>query len=141
MNPYEFQELVADLLRVMGYHVSWVSPPGKDRGVDIIAHTDPLGTSTPRIKVQVKRREQSVTVEGLRSFLSVLGSDDVGIFVSTGGFTSDAMEEARIQERRRVTLLDLQNIFDLWIEHYDKLGQDARQRLPLKPIYFLAPEE
>ncbi|MCJ7563852.1 MAG: restriction endonuclease [Candidatus Aminicenantes bacterium] len=141
MNPYDFQELVADLLRVMGYHVSWIAPPGKDRGVDIIAHTDPLGTSTPRIKVQVKRREESTKVDGLRSFLSVLGTDDVGIFVSTGGFTSDAMEEARSQESRKVTLLDLQAVFDLWVEHYGDLSQDARRRLPLKPIYFLAPEE
>jgi len=29
IKPYEFQELVADLLRAMGYHVSWVAPPGK----------------------------------------------------------------------------------------------------------------
>jgi restriction system protein len=71
----------------------------------------------------------------------VLGTDDVGIFVSTGGFTSDAMDEGRNQERRKVTLLDLQAVFDLWVEHYDELSQDARQRLPLKPIYFLAPEE
>ena len=26
MNPYEFQELVADLLRAMDYHISWVAP-------------------------------------------------------------------------------------------------------------------
>lgn len=141
MNPYEFQELVADLLRAMGYHVSWVSPRGKDRGVDIIAHNDPLGTRTPRIKVQVKRREETTKVDGLRSFLSVLGADDVGLFVSTGGFTSDAMDEARSQERRKVTLLDLQAFFDLWVKHYDKLSQEARSRLPLKPIYFLAPVE
>ena len=141
MKPYDFQELVADLLKVMGYHVSWVAPPGKDRGVDIIAPTDPLGTSTHRIKVQVKRREESTTVEGLRSFLSVLGADDVGLFVSAGGFTNDAKDEARSQERRKVTLLDLEAFFDLWVKHYDKLSQDARQRLPLRPIYFLSPEE
>jgi restriction system protein len=56
MNPYDFQELVASLLRAMGYHVSWVAPPGKDGGIDIVAWTDPLGTRPPRIKVQVKRR-------------------------------------------------------------------------------------
>ena len=139
MQPYEFQELVADLLRAMDYHVSWVSPPGKDRGIDIIAYTDPLGTSIPRIKVQVKRRDSPVPVEGLRAFLSVLGTDDVGLFVSSGGFTSDAKDEARTQERRKVTLLDLENLYDLWVEHYEKLSQEARQRFPLKPIYFLAP--
>jgi restriction system protein len=51
MNPYELQKLVASLLRAMGYHVSWVAPPGKDGGVDIIAWNDPLGTRPPRIKV------------------------------------------------------------------------------------------
>jgi restriction system protein len=141
MNPYEFQELVADLLRAMDYHVSWISPPGKDKGVDIIANTDPLGTRNPRIKVQVKRRDPSTNVEGLRAFMSVLGADDVGLFVSTSGFTSEALDEARSQERRKVTLLDLEHFFELWIEHYDKLTQDAHQRFPLKPIYFLAPED
>jgi restriction system protein len=141
MKPYDFQELVADLLRAMGYHVSWVAPPGKDRGIDIIAYTDPLGASIPRIKVQVKNRENPTSTEGLRAFMSVLGTDDLGLFVSSGGFTSDAKDEARTQERRKVTLLDLENIFELWVEHYDKLSQEARQRLPLKPIYFLAPIE
>jgi restriction system protein len=46
-----------------------------------------------------------------------------------------------MQERRKITLLNLQEVFDLWVVHYDKLSQDARRRLPLKPIYFLAPEE
>jgi restriction system protein len=73
--------------------------------------------------------------------MSVLGSDDIGLFVSSGGFTSDAREEARTQERRKVTLLDLETLFDLWVEHYEKLTQEARQRFPLKPIHFLAPIE
>ena len=141
INPYEFQELVADLLRAMGYHVSWVAPPGKDRGIDIIAYTDPLGANIPRIKVQVKHRESSTSTEGLRAFMSVLGTDDLGLFVSSGGFTSDANELARTQERRKVTLLDLEDIYSLWIEHYEKLSQEGRQRLPLKPIFFLAPSE
>jgi restriction system protein len=123
----------------MGYHVHWVAPPGKDFGIDIIAAPDPLGTRGPRIKVQVKRQQDPARVDVIRSFLAVLSDDDVGIFVSTGGFTRDAADEARTQERRRLTLLDLEDLFDLWVEHYSKLSDDARRRLPLKPIYFLAP--
>ena len=89
MNPYDFQELVAGLLRAMGYHVSWVAPPGRDGGVDIFAHTDPLGTRPPRIKVQVKRVVSRVSAEILRAFMELLTEDDVGLFVSTGGFTED----------------------------------------------------
>jgi restriction system protein len=141
MNPYDFQNLVAALLRAMGYHVSWIAPPGPDKGIDILAHTDPLGTSVPRIKVQVKRRADKISAEGLRSFMAVLGDQDVGIFVSTGGFTSDAESEARTQERRKVTLLDLEKLFDLWVQHYGKITEPDKRLLPLRPVYYLAPAE
>lgn len=142
MPPYEFQDLVAALLGAMGYHVAWVSPPGKDGGVDIVAYTDPLGAEGPRIKVQVKRRPDSKTaVDDLRSFMAVLSGGDVGIYVSTGGFSSDAMSEARNQESRRITLIDLERVFDLWVQHYDQLPDVDQQRLPIRPVYFLSPAD
>lgn len=140
MHPYEFQELVAALLRAMGYHIGWVAPPGKDGGIDIVAFNDPLGSRPPRIKVQVKRQEAKVSVDGLRSFMAVLGAEDVGIFVNAGGFTKDAEDEGRGQQVRRVTLIGLDRLVALWKEHYPKLDEAARRRLPLEPIYFLAPE-
>jgi restriction system protein len=141
MQPYDFQDLVADLLKAMDYHVKWVSPPGKDRGIDIIAYNDPLGASDPRIKVQVKHRDSSTSVDGLRAFMATLGTNDIGIFVSSGGFTSDAEEEARTQERRKITLINLKQLYDLWVQFYEKLTQDARQRFPLKPVFFLDLED
>lgn len=142
MNPYEFQDLVADLLRAIGYYVDWVAPRGPDGGMDIIAYMDPLGTKTPRIKVQVKHKiGSSIGAGDLRGFFALIGNDDVGIFVSLGGFSKDAEAEARAKETRKITLIDLDKLFDLWVQYYDKLTHEARQRLPLKPIYFLAPEE
>lgn len=141
MPPYDFQALVAALLRAMGYHVSYVAPPGPDKGIDIVAHTDPLGTTAPRIKVQVKRKADKVTVDGLRSFMAVLGDQDVGIFVSIGGFTSGAEAEARTQEKRRITLVDLERLFDLWAEHYGRVPDSEKRLLPLRPVYYLAPVE
>lgn len=140
INPYDFQEIVASLLRAMGYHISWIAPKGRDGGIDIMAASDPLGTKPPRIKVQVKRQSQSVDVDGLRSFMALLGDGDVGIFVSVGGFTKNAAEEARLQEKRKITLLDNEQLFDLWVEYYEKLKDEDRRRLPLKPVYFLSPE-
>ena len=72
--------------------------------------------------------------------MAVLGDDDVGVFVCTGGFTCDAQEEARTQEKRRLTLMDLEQFFDLWVENYARLTDEARRRMPLRPIWFLAPE-
>lgn len=141
MNPYDFQELVAGLLRGMGYYVAWVSPPGPDKGIDVIAHTDPLGIQGPRIKVQVKRRGDKTTIDGVRSLLALLGEGDVGLFVSMGGFTRDAEDEARRQEKRRIMLVDLKRLFDLWVEHYDKIPEVQRRLLPIRPVYFLIPSE
>lgn len=137
MPPYDFQELVAGLLRGMGYHVSYVSPPGRDQGIDIIAHTDPLGLEVPRIKVQVKRCSDRVAVDGVRSFLAILGETDAGIFVSVGGFTSEAEREARGQERRKIMLVNPSRLFELWTEHYDRIPDEQRRLMPLKPIYYL----
>jgi restriction system protein len=142
MPPYDFQDLVAALLKAMGYHVLWVAPPGPDRGIDMIAHNDPLGATSPRIKVQVKRRSDTkISREGVSAFAGTLGGTDVGIYVSAGGFTTEAEREARSNDGRRITLVDLNRLVELWIEHFDRLDDVARQLLPLKPIYFLVPED
>lgn len=137
MPPYDFQELVAALLRAMGYHVAWIAPPGADGGIDIIAYSDPLGALGPRIKVQVKRQDGKVSADGLRSFMGVLGDDDIGIFVSTGGFTSAAEAEARRESKRKLTLIDLERLYLLWVEHQHKVQESHRQHLPLTPVHYL----
>lgn len=139
--PYEFQDMVASLLKTLGYHVTWIAPPGKDGGIDVLAWSDPLGLKPPRVKVQVKRQQAKVSVEGLRSFLAVLGDEDVGIFVCTGGFTKDAEDEARTQEKRKISLIDLERFVEMWTENYSRLEDAAKRKFPLQPIWFLAPME
>ena len=51
----EMQDLVAGLLRGMGYKTR-VSNSGPDRGKDIVASPDGLGFESPRIVVEVKHR-------------------------------------------------------------------------------------
>jgi restriction system protein len=138
MDPHGFQALVAGLLRGMGYHVSWVSPPGKDRGIDIVALADPIGTKGPRVKVQVKREKGKSDAPTLRAFYSVLHDGEIGVFVSLGGFTSDAATEAR-SSTRHVRLIDDTEFFRLWVSHYDDIPDEDRRRLPIKSVAFLAP--
>ena len=141
INPYEFQDLVAALLRGMGYHTPFVAPKGKDGGVDVVAYRDPLGTESPRIQVQIKHRESSTTVQEVRQLMGLLQKEgDVGIFVSTGGFTPDAKTAAR-SSHIHVELIDLSRFIGLWQEFYDKLTDEDKSMLPLTPIYFLAKQE
>lgn len=140
-NPYEFQDLVAALMRGMGYHVPVVASPGKDGGVDIVAYQDPLGTKAPRLKIQVKHRpETSAPVQEIRQLMGLLTDSDVGIFVSTGGFTSDAKSGIR-NAKAHVELIDFERFISLWQENYSKLPDEDKKLLPMQPIFFLAPEE
>ena len=137
MDPYDFQDLVGVLLEVMGYYVSWIAPRGKDGGIDIIAFQDPLGATGRRIKVQVKRQADKVSRGSLSSFLGVLGDDDIGLFICTGGFSPDAMTAARSEQTRRLTLIDAEGLLALWIEYYERIPQSKRSLLPLRAIHHL----
>jgi restriction system protein len=139
LNPYEFQELVGALLRAMGYYTPFIAPKGKDGGVDIIAYQDPLGVKAPRIKVQIKHRQSTASVDEIRQLMGLLQRNgDVGIFVSSGGFTSETKSTARTSHIH-IELIDQDRLITLWQEFYPKLDDEDKNKLRLKPILFYEP--
>ena len=64
----EMQQLVAGILRAMGYKTQ-ISPAGSDRGKDIVASPDGFGFEHPRIVVEVKHRKERMDSRQIRSFL------------------------------------------------------------------------
>jgi restriction system protein len=141
LDAYEFQKLVEELLIGMGYKVVFNAPPGADGGVDLVAYRDPFGTSPPRLKVQVKHRNDKATVKELRELQGLLNKDgDVGLLVSSGGFTADSLREARASNKH-VDTMDLTRLITLWQENYDHLRESGKKRLPLVSVFFLAPTE
>lgn len=141
-NPYEFQDIVAALLRAMKYHTPFISPKGKDGGLDIIAYNDPLGATAPRLKVQIKHKpETSVPVDDIRSLTGLLNKDgDIGLFVTSGYFTSESERSAR-ESHRHIRLIDIDTFIALWQEFYNELTDEDKNLLPLQPIYFLGSNE
>lgn len=135
----ELQELVAGILRAMGYKTR-VSPKGADRGVDIFASPDGLGLQAPRIFVEVKHRQQAMGSPELRSFLGGRKDGDRCLYVSVGGFTKDARYEA---DRANIplTLVDLPLLRDLVLDHYERLDEATRRLVPLKRVYWPIPDE
>ena len=130
----EMQELVAGLLRAMGYKTR-VSPSGSDRGKDIVASPDGLGFEDPRIVVEVKHRSASMGAPEVRSFLGGRHANDKGLYVSTGGFSREARYEA---ERAAIplTLMDLDDLVYSLLEHYEKLDVDMQRLVPLRKLYW-----
>ncbi len=129
----ELQELVAGLLRAMGYKTR-VSPPGPDRGRDVMASPDGFGFESPRIIVEVKHRSQTtIGSQHIRSFLGGRHKDDKGLYVSTGGFTKEARYEA---DRANIplTLMDIDDLVMGIFDVYEKMDLETHKLLPLKRI-------
>ncbi|MCI1067420.1 restriction endonuclease [Stenotrophomonas maltophilia] len=132
----DMQQLVAGILRAMGYKTQ-VSPPGSDRGKDIVASPDGFGFEHPRIVVEVKHRKGQIGSQEIRSFLGGRHKDDRGLYVSTGGFTKDAHYEA---DRAPIPLAmwTLDHVVRALIEHYDAADGVTKRVVPLKRLHWPA---
>ena len=140
-SPYEFQDMVAALLRAMGYHTPFIAPKGKDGGIDIIAYLDPLGAQTPRIKVQVKHKpDTAIGASEVRALSGILKAGDIALFVTSGTYSADARNAASGNDKF-IRLIDGNDFIDMWQEYYDKMTDDDKNMLPLKRIAFLGNNE
>lgn len=129
----EMQDLVAGLLRAMGYKTR-VSDSGPDQGRDIVASPDGLGLEEPIIYVEVKHRTAAMGAPEIRSFAGGLRKAK-GLYVSTGGFTREARYEAARSESP-ITLVDIEVFARFVAQYYDSFDTEARKILPLRKIYW-----
>lgn len=138
IDPYDFQDLVGALFESMGYFVDYISPKGRDGGVDLVCYQDPLGIKNPRMKVQVKQTpDKSISRPMLSEFADQLKSkDEVGIYVTTGSYSSEARKHA-ISHDKHIRLIDGVEFIDLIKQNYDNLPEDAKILIPLKKIFHL----
>ncbi|BAX96797.1 restriction endonuclease [Mycobacteroides stephanolepidis] len=129
----DMQELVAGVLRAMGYKTQ-VSPPGSDRGRDILASPDGFGFAQPRITVEVKHRSEKIGSDQVRSFLGGRHAGDRGLYVSTGGFTNEARYEA---DRANVPLMlwTLDEVTRALLDNYADADLATRRLLPLRTFH------
>lgn len=131
LDPWQMQDLVGGLLQAMKYNVK-ISPKGPDGGVDILAYKDAFGFEQPIIKVQVKHRKSTTGSPEVQQLLGANPLKANCIFVSSGGFTSQAITVAK---QNGVKLIDLEELVQLIIEWYELMPNDTRALLPLQKMY------
>jgi restriction system protein len=136
MPPYDFQELIGHLLRAMGYHVPYIAEAGPDGGIDLMAFEDPLGARGARVKVQAKRTQSTVGRPTVQALVGALSESETGVVVALSGFSRDAETYAKHQNKR-VTLIDGARLIELWTQHYDRVPEEGRSLLRLRPVYYL----
>ena len=94
-----------------------------------IAHRDELGIEPPILKIQVKAHEGNIGADLVKSFYAMIHDRDVGIFITTGGYTAAAHEFARSKANFR--LIDGAEFVGLIEKYYDGLDTKFRKVIPL----------
>jgi restriction system protein len=92
--------------------------------------------------VQVKHRpDSSVPSYDIQRLVGTLKRDsDVGIFVTSGDFSTPSKTEAKLSGKH-IELIDFDRFIELWIQYYDKMKDETKYMLPLHPVYFLGSNE
>lgn len=103
LTPEEFERVVADLWRAMGYAVRLTAGPG-DAGVDVVATMDTGVPATMFIQAKCYSPPNKVGVREIREYSSLLRKPDVDtvVVVCSSGFTDQAIVEAREQKVRTI---------------------------------------
>ncbi len=132
------ERLVAAILRAQGY-TTHESPPGPDKGVDILAAPGPLGFGHPRICVQVKSTNDPVDLPTLNQLVGAMHNTkaDQGLLVSWGGFKATVTKEVPNQFFQ-VRLWTQRQLIEELQANYDKLDAEVRAEIPLKQIWIVA---
>lgn len=134
---HELARLVEAILQAQGY-LTALSPAGPDGGVDVLAGRGPLGLDGPKLCAQVKSSQASSGVNILRELQGSMATfkADQGLLVSWGGFTGEALREAR-QHHFSIRLWGASSLLEALVDNYDRLPEEVRSDLPLKRIWTL----
>lgn len=134
LDGYEFEYFVADLLNAMGYRTRVTQSSG-DGGVDVVAHKDELGLEPPIIKVQCKKTLGTLGSPEIQKLTGTLapGGAELGLFVSLGAFTKDAMNLGLT--RHDLRLINGRDLVELVFENYERLSEKWKVLLPLRRVY------
>jgi restriction system protein len=95
LNPYEFENLVANLFGQMGLE-SKLTRSSRDGGVDCVAY-DPRPVLGGKVVIQAKRYRHTVGVSAVRDLFGTMMNEGAnkGILVTTSGYGPDAFDFAK----------------------------------------------
>lgn len=122
MDPYQFEFLVADLLRKIGYENVEVTKRSGDKGIDVNATLTMGGITDVKTIIQAKKYKKGNNISG-STITQLRGSAEVdqrGLVITTSEFTKDAIEESKAQNKMPVSLINGNTLLTLLIKY--KIG-------------------
>jgi len=118
LEPRDFEEVVAELLRSQGFTVD-LTKRTRDGGYDLIAISVQAGFPL-KFLVECKRyRTEKIGIEVVRNLMYVVDQEQAnkGIIATTSFFSQDAKNHAKKAHEYRLDLRDKSHILS-WVQQY-----------------------
>lgn len=127
-----FERIVVQLLEKMGYGQGVVTRRSSDGGIDGLITTDELGFRP--ICTQAKRfsADNKVSRPMVQAFVGALNGAPNGVFITTSGFTSEAIDYASKYPNATLSLIDGHRLTELMIKY--GLGVATERVIEIKRV-------
>ena len=126
MDPFQFEFLVAELLRKIGYENVDVTKRSGDKGIDVIGNLTVGGLTNVKTVIQVKRYKTGNNISG-KYITQLRGSAEVdqrGLIITTSDFTKDARDESKAINKMPVALVNGQKLIELLFQYKVGVKED-----------------
>lgn len=129
--------IIDAILRAKGF-TTYVSQPGPDKGVDILASSGALGFGSPKICVQVKSTDaptDRMVLDQLGGVMKNFGAEH-GLLVSWSGFKSSVTNETA-KQFFDIRLWTHKEVVEEFLKHYNQMDDEMKTLIPLKKIWIV----
>ena len=117
MKPYDFENLVSQLLLALGFEEVEVTSRSNDGGIDVRGTLVVGDVIRTRLAVQVKRWKNNVQAPVIQQVRGSLGTHEQGLIITTSDFSKGAREEATRANATPVGLMNGEQLVDLLIQN------------------------
>lgn len=137
LNPTQFEQVVLDLIRALGYGGSTEklehTGGAGDFGIDGIVHLDRLGLDKIYLQAKRYKPENKINSRQIQEFFGALKGRHAtkGIFLTTSSYQDSALQYARTVSDTLV-LIDGHKIAELMIE--SQVGVSAKRKIVIPEI-------
>lgn len=136
ISPDAFERLSQRILRESGFTTVEVTGRSGDGGIDGTGILQ-LNLITFPVAFQCKRYQGSVGASAIRDFRgAIMGRCEKGLFITTGTFTSHAMDEARRDGALAIDLVDGSRLCDLLKSLSLGVKTEITERVIVEPEWF-----
>ncbi len=138
MDPFQFEFLIADLLKKIGYENVEVTKRSGDKGIDVTANLTMDGITDVKTVIQAKRFKKGNNIAG-KIITQLRGSAEVdqrGLVITTSDFTKDAVSESKAQNKMPVSLVNCDKLLSLLLRYGVGVKKDNIALYSLDNEYF-----